>query len=136
MTKDDRYGATDDDYGDDYGEYSGETESKTGTESSTGDSKSESSNAGGNAETDSSAETDTLPFIFARRTVKADREAMPVYVQDTTAGEISDLERELSQRFDGDKVMALDVREALMRAGLENMNDVQRVMEEWGYGRR
>ncbi|SIR80776.1 hypothetical protein SAMN05421858_3850 [Haladaptatus litoreus] len=135
MTKDDRYGATDDDYGDDYGEYS-ETESKTVAESGTGDSKSESSNAGGNAETNGNAGADTLPFIFARRTVKADREAMPVYVQDTTAGEISDLERELSQRFDGDKVMALDVREALMRAGLENMDDVQRVMEEWGYGRR
>ncbi|GAA0231688.1 hypothetical protein ACFFQF_25880 [Haladaptatus pallidirubidus] len=128
MTKDDRYGATDDDYG----EYSAEAESEANAE----DSESESSNTGENVETNGSTEPDALPFIFARRTVKADREAMPVYVQDTTAGKINDLERELSQQFDGDKVMALDVREALIRAGLENANDVQRVMKEWGYGRR
>ncbi len=128
MTKDDRYGATDDDYGDDYAT---ETTVETGESA-----ESATTEQNGGMEADSGASTDALPFIFARRTVKADREAVPVYVQNETATEISDLERELSQTFDGDKVMALDVREALIRAGLENVDDVQRVMEEWGYGRR
>ena len=130
MTKDDRYGATDDDYSDDYDGYSTGTDTTAGSsvEAVTAESEPEESNT----ETDSNP----LPFIFARRTVKADRDAVPVYVQDQTASKIDDLERELSQTFDGDKVMALDVREALIRAGLENVDDVQRVMEEWGYGRR
>ncbi|WP_266080241.1 hypothetical protein [Haladaptatus caseinilyticus] len=133
MTKDDRYGATDDDYGENYDDYPDETETTNVNETQTSDdpvSTNRNSGSGGGAE------VQTLPFIFARRTVKADREAVPVYVQNETSEEIGELERELSQTFDGDKVMALDVREALIRAGLENLDDVQRVMEEWGYGRR
>lgn len=124
MTKDDRYGATDDDYSDELDGYSESTAPASSSATS--------------VTADSSEETDKnpLPFIFARRTVKADRDAVPVYVQDQTATEIDELERELSQAFDGDKVMALDVREALIRAGLRNVDDVRHVMEEWGYGRR
>ena len=125
MTKDDRYGVTDDDYGDDLSDLADSTDaSTTETEEETDE------------EEGSDDETDALPFIFARRTVKADREAVPVYVQDETASEIEEVERRLDQQFDSDKVMALDVREALVRAGLENLDDVERVMEEWGYGRR
>ncbi|EFW92964.1 hypothetical protein ZOD2009_06394 [Haladaptatus paucihalophilus DX253] len=138
MTKDDRYGATDDDYSDDLDGYG--TETVTTTDSS-GETETVESNASEADSTDSTTDStatssDPLPFIFARRTVKADRDAVPVYVQDQTATEIDELERDLSQTFDGDKVMALDVREALIRAGLENVDDVRRVMEEWGYGRR
>ena len=126
MTKDDRYGVTDDDYGDDLSDLADSTDaSPTETVEETDDEAEESDD-----------ETDALPFIFARRTVKADREAVPVYVQDETASEIEEVERRLDQQFDSDKVMALDVREALVRAGLENFDDVERVMEEWGYGRR
>ena len=126
MTKDDRYGVTDDDYGDDLSDLADSTDaSPTETVEETDDEAEESDD-----------ETDALPFIFARRTVKADREAVPVYVQDETASEIEEVERKLDQQFDSDKVMALDVREALVRAGLENFDDVERVMEEWGYGRR
>jgi len=125
MTKDDRYGVTDDDYGDDLSDLADSTDaSATETVEETDE------------EEGSDDETDALPFIFARRTVKADREAVPVYVQDETASEIEEVERRLDQQFDSDKVMALDVREALVRAGLENFDDVERVMEEWGYGRR
>ncbi|WP_327053711.1 hypothetical protein [Halomicrococcus gelatinilyticus] len=125
MTKDDRYGVTDDDYGDDLSDLT----------DSTGASTTEAAEETGDEES-SDDETDALPFIFARRTVKADREAVPVYVQDETASEIEEVERKLDQQFDSDKVMALDVREALVRAGLDNFDDVERVMEEWGYGRR
>jgi hypothetical protein len=125
MTKDDRYGVTDDDYGDDLSDLTDESdESTTEVENETDEDAS------------SDDGDDALPFIFARRTVKADREAVPVYVQDDTANEIEEAQRELDQQFDSDKVMALDVREALVRAGLENFDDVERVMEEWGYGRR
>jgi hypothetical protein len=121
MTKDDRYGATDDDYGD---AMTSGTMAQTGGETSVDE------------EDDASEESDALPFIFARRTVKADREAVPVYVQDDTAADIGEVERQLGQEFDGDKVMALDVREALVRVGLQNVDDVESVMREWGYGRR
>jgi len=130
MTKDDRYGATDDDYSDEFDSYDTETTSSAG--SSVEAVATESEREESNTETD----PNPLPFIFARRTVKADRDAVPVYVQDRTATEIDELERKLGQTFDGDKVMALDVREALIRAGLRNVDDVQHVMEEWGYGRR
>jgi len=137
MTKDDRYGATDDDYSDDIGGYA----ESTGDTASSAEAAATESDAGESTMSEpepktTSTSSDPLPFIFARRTVKADRDAVPVYVQDQTATEIDELERELGQTFDGDKVMALDVREALIRAGLENADDVRRVMEEWGYGRR
>lgn len=77
-----------------------------------------------------------LPFIFARRTVKADRRALPVYVQDRTAAEVEELEGRLAERFDGDEVMALDVREALLVAGLRHADEAVEVLERWGYGRR
>jgi hypothetical protein len=135
MTKDDRYGATDDDYSDDIGGYAEPTaDTAASTETVSTESSVEESTPTESEPTSTSS--DPLPFIFARRTVKADRDAVPVYVQDQTATEIDELERELGQTFDGDKVMALDVREALIRAGLENADDVRRVMEEWGYGRR
>lgn len=131
MTKDDRYGATDDTYGDesdgydDHGATAVETQSPDETEQ-----KSRSKDGA------SESESNDLPFIFARRTVKADREAVPVYLQSETATEMQDLERTLAERFDGDKIMSLDVREALVQAGLRNIDDVEAVMEEWGYGRR
>ncbi|WP_458207669.1 hypothetical protein [Haladaptatus sp. NG-SE-30] len=136
MTKDDRYGATDDDYGDDFDSYSSETTTTSSNTESTEKNREMTDSNSGSTERSAESNTNELPFIFARRTVKADREAVPVYVQDETAAEIDELERELSQQFGGDKVMALDVREALIRAGLENVDDVRRVMEEWGYGRR
>ncbi|WP_231186791.1 hypothetical protein [Haladaptatus sp. DYF46] len=136
MTKDDRYGATDDDYSDDVGTYA-ESPADTASSAEAVATESRSSESTPTeSEPETSTSSDPLPFIFARRTVKADRDAVPVYVQDQTATEIDELERELGQTFDGDKVMALDVREALIRAGLENADDVRRVMEEWGYGRR
>jgi hypothetical protein len=77
-----------------------------------------------------------LPYIFARRTVKADREPLPVYVREGTAEGVDALERRLADRFDGDDLMSLDVREALLRAGLRNADDALEVLEAWGYGRR
>lgn len=125
MTKDDRYGATQDSYDD-----------EPSAESSPSDERSR--NAGGSeaAEEDADAGDDALPFIFARRTVKADREAVPVYLQTETADLLQRVERSLESEFDGDKVMSLDVREAIVRAGLDNVDDVEDVMREWGYGRR
>ena len=139
MTKDDRYGATDDTYGDDLDGYSESGSVATverdrrQEETDRRDVERESAEEEEPASEDSGPE---LPFIFARRTVKADREAVPVYLQSEIANEVANVERELAERFDGDKIMSLDVREALIQAGLRNMSDVETVMEEWGYGRR
>ena len=135
MTKDDRYGAAGDSYGSSGDSY--------GTPSEPSESSGASRNGHADASTDAQPEADgdsdglgDLPFIFARRTVKADRDALPVYVRDVTAEDIDALERELESRFDGDDVMSLDVREAVVKAGLRTVDDVVDVMEEWGYGRR
>lgn len=133
MTKDDRYGAAGDTYGttgDTYGTPEQAEPSKNGhaTESAADESESESAPTSGGV--------GDLPFIFARRTVKADRDALPVYVRAATAEDIDSLERDLESRFDGDDVMSLDVREAVVKAGLRNVDDVVDVMEAWGYGRR
>ncbi|WP_224447027.1 hypothetical protein [Haloprofundus salilacus] len=140
MTKDDRYGAA----GDTYGDVPTPEAAENGTGESTNgeaadrdrdrDRASESDSTEGDAaETNGTA---ALPFIFARRTVKADRDALPVYVRPTTAERLDALERDLDDRFDGDDVMSLDVREAVVTAGLRNIDDVVDVMEQWGYGRR
>ena len=133
MTKDDRYGAAGDTYGtsgDTYGTPEPAEPSRNGhaAESESDDSESESPTT-----SDGLGE---LPFIFARRTVKADRDALPVYVRSATAEDIDSLERDLESRFDGDDVMSLDVREAVVKAGLRNVDDIVDVMEDWGYGRR
>lgn len=135
MSKDDRYGAAGDTYSDtppaaengaDASAADDDVETKTEPEKESTEEKT----------TSGSSEPAELPFIFARRTVKADRDALPVYVRPTTADRLDALERELDDRFDGDDVMSLDVREALVTAGLRNVDDVVDVMEEWGYGRR
>lgn len=135
MTKDDRYGATDDTYGDDLDGYS-ESGTVAAVERSREEGEREAEEESESADASDSGSEPDLPFIFARRTVKADREAVPVYLQNEIANEVANVERELAERFDGDKIMSLDVREALIQAGLRNMGDVEAVMEEWGYGRR
>ncbi|WP_129117045.1 hypothetical protein [Halegenticoccus tardaugens] len=138
MSKDDRYGAAGDTYGDATDAYGDASDrGRNGRDGRGGrgerDRNGEGGEDGGRGPSDG---FDELPFIFARRTVKADRDALPVYVRESTADDIGALERELDGRFDGDDVMSLDVREAVVRAGLRNADDVVAVMEEWGYGRR
>lgn len=134
MTKDDRYGAVGDSYG-----TSGDTYSRSdGARRDDGDSATDETDeeSNGGSTNDGNSTVAELPFIFARRTVKADRDALPVYVRDPTASDIDELEHELDAKFDGDDVMSLDVREAVVKAGLRNVDDVVDVMREWGYGRR
>ncbi|WP_224269448.1 hypothetical protein [Haloprofundus salinisoli] len=132
MTKDDRYGAA----GDTYGDVSTPETAKNGSDSDDGDRDAASETDATDEGATQTGGTSALPFIFARRTVKADRDALPVYVRPTTDDRLDALERELDDRFDGDDVMSLDVREAVVTAGLRNVDDVVDVMEEWGYGRR
>lgn len=137
MTKDDRYGSAGDSYGSSGDSYEeSPSVSRNGGDATavheTDDVEAGSATEGGS---DASGVAD-LPFIFARRTVKADRDALPVYVRETTAADLDELERELDERFGGDDVMSLDVREAVVKAGLRNVEDVVDVMETWGYGRR
>ncbi|QCJ47973.1 MULTISPECIES: hypothetical protein [Haloprofundus] len=132
MTKDDRYGAA----GDTYGDVPANVENGAETSTPDGEPDAEAESAADRADASAGSDAVELPFIFARRTVKADRDALPVYVRPTTAERLDALERELADRFDGDDVMSLDVREAVVTAGLRNVGDVVDVMEEWGYGRR
>lgn len=137
MTKDDRYGAAGDTYGSSGDSYEeSPAPRQNGSETAAGEADVDTNAAPSDDSGDADSGVADLPFIFARRTVKADRDALPVYVRETTADEIGELERELDGRFGGDDVMSLDVREAVVKAGLQNVEDVVDVMEQWGYGRR
>jgi len=41
--------------------------------------------------------------------------------------------RELEDRFDG-SVSMTDLREALVKVGLDNLDETEATLEEWGYG--
>jgi len=74
-----------------------------------------------------------IPYKFRRDGVQDGRERVPLFLQsDTKSGE-RDAQRELEDRFDDD-VSLTDLREALMKTGLEHLDEVEQHLEEWGYG--
>jgi predicted nuclease with TOPRIM domain len=58
---------------------------------------------------------------------------VPLFLLPETKRAERDALRELEERFDAD-VSLTDLREALVRAGLEHLDDVESELEEWGYG--
>ncbi|WP_353633236.1 hypothetical protein ABSL23_00490 (plasmid) [Halobacterium sp. NMX12-1] len=74
-----------------------------------------------------------IPYKFRRDGVQDGRERVPLFLQsDTKSGE-RDAQRELEDRFDDD-VSLTDLREALMKTGLDHLDEVEEHLEEWGYG--
>ncbi|WP_176393291.1 hypothetical protein [Natronolimnobius baerhuensis] len=48
-----------------------------------------------------------------------------------TNGAEKDARREVEDRF-GDDIYKFDVREAIYRAGMENIDDAEEILREWG----
>ncbi|WP_226042854.1 hypothetical protein [Natrinema sp. DC36] len=74
-----------------------------------------------------------IPYKFRRDGVQDGRERVPLFLQSETKNSERDAQRELEDRFDDD-VSLTDLREALMKAGLDHLDEVEAHLEEWGYG--
>lgn len=74
-----------------------------------------------------------IPYKFRRDSVQAGRDRVPLFLHPETKRAERDALRELEERF-GDDVSLTDLREALVKAGLDHLDEVENHLEEWGYG--
>ena len=74
-----------------------------------------------------------VPYKFRRDGVQDGRDRVPLFVQAETKRAERDALRDLERRFD-ENVSLTDLREALVTVGLDNLDEVERQLEEWGYG--
>jgi hypothetical protein len=91
--------------------------------------------AGQEAETRRTRERQSMqiPYKFRRDGVQDGRNRVPLFLQSETKTAEREALRELEERFDSD-VTLTDLREALVKAGLEHLDDVEGQLEKWGYG--
>jgi len=71
-------------------------------------------------------------YKYRRNGVQDGRERVPLFLQSETKSAERDAQRELEDRFDDD-VSLTDLREALRKAGLDHLDEVEGHLEEWGY---
>ena len=72
-----------------------------------------------------------LPYTLRRNNVKDERDSVhQLFVREGTDQQAREAERELEDRL-GD-VYRLDAREAIYRAGMQNLDDAEAVLREWG----
>lgn len=76
-----------------------------------------------------------IPYKFRRDGVQDGRNRVPLFLQKDTKSAERDALRELEERFD-DSVSLTDLREALVKVGLQHLDEVEDHLEEWGYGMR
>lgn len=75
----------------------------------------------------------SIPYKFRRDSVQDDRDRVPLFLQVETKRAERDALRELEERFDDD-VSLTDLREALVKVGVDHLDEVEGHLEEWGYG--
>lgn len=74
-----------------------------------------------------------VPYKLRREKVKDDRDDVhQLFVLKDTDAEEQTARRELKDRFEED-VYKLDIREAIYLAGMQNLDDAEDVLQEWGY---
>ena len=74
-----------------------------------------------------------IPYKFRRDGVKDGRDRVPLFLHDETKQAERDALREIENRFNDD-VSLTDLREAVMKVGLRELDAVEGALEEWGYG--
>ncbi len=95
----------------------------------TGNTSAEASSDSGNTR---QYDQSNLPRILTRDTVKADRDHVhQLFVYDDTHQSEKEARRELEDRL-GEDIYKLDVREAIYLAGMQNLDDAEAVLREWG----
>jgi len=85
------------------------------------------------AETSSSESEMSIPYKYRRDSVQDGRDRVPLFLHPDTKTDEREAMRELEERFD-DSISLTDLREALVKAGLENLDTTQNHLEDWGYG--
>lgn len=79
--------------------------------------------------------TTELPYIYARETVKEDRDQVPFFLREDIQELESDFIDELESIL-GEDVYKADAREAALQAVYENyVEETAALLREWGYGR-
>jgi len=89
--------------------------------------------SGSTTETQSAEAGQSIPYKYRRDSVQEGRDRVPLFLHPETKSDEREAMRELEERFD-DSVSLTDLREALMKAGLENLDTTQEHLENWGYG--
>jgi hypothetical protein len=74
-----------------------------------------------------------IPYKYRRDSVQDGRNRVPLFLQPETKTAEREALRELEERFD-DNVSLTDLREALVKVGLEHLDKTEESLEEWGYG--
>jgi hypothetical protein len=74
-----------------------------------------------------------IPYKFRRDGVQDGRNRVPLFLHEETQTSERDALRELEDRFDDD-VSLTDLREGLVKVGLDHLDEVEQQLEEWGYG--
>lgn len=82
-----------------------------------------------------SPESPSIPYKFRRGSVQDGRDRVPLFLQPATKDAETEALDELEARF-GSNVSLTDLREALVKVGLRNLDDVEGQLEDWGYGLR
>lgn len=77
--------------------------------------------------------TAAKPTKFRRDGVQDGRDRFPLFLQEDTKRAEREVLREREGRFDDD-ISLTDLREALVKVGLQHLDEVERHLEEWGYG--
>ncbi|RQH02296.1 hypothetical protein [Natrarchaeobius oligotrophus] len=74
-----------------------------------------------------------IPYKYRRDGVQDGRDRVPLFLHEETKTAERDALRELEDRFDDD-VSLTDLREALVKVGVDHLDEVEDQLEEWGYG--
>lgn len=74
-----------------------------------------------------------IPYKFRRDSVQDGRDRVPLFLQSDTKTAERQAIRDLENKFDDDISMT-DLREALVKVGLANLDETAETLKEWGYG--
>jgi hypothetical protein len=108
-------------------------EAELSDESETRASTDDASASGGERAQQSTSARFRIPYKFRRDGVQDGRDRVPLFLHEETKRAERDALHELEDRFDDD-VSLTDLREALVMAGLDHLDEVEGQLEEWGYG--
>jgi hypothetical protein len=113
-----------------------ETEAATSTVTETQSLSPESSETEtGKSPEPSSGSTTELPWIFDRSSITDGREkTVQLHLQQSTLDTQRQAKSDIESKL-GETVKKADLREAALIVGLQQVDDLTEILEEWGYGR-
>nr|WP_225316460.1 hypothetical protein [Haloferax sp. CBA1149] len=74
-----------------------------------------------------------IPYKFRRDGVQDGRDRVPLFLQKETKVAERDALHELEDKFE-ENVSLTDLREALVKVGLQHLDEAEECLEDWGYG--